>query len=69
MDLSFLSQLWQKLIVLEQEKEGQIKIACRHFEVAIFSYLADELKSGDIFVVSSFNYGENNYSLGLNVKI
>lgn len=58
LDLSFLSQQWQKLIVLEQEQEGKIKIARRHFEVAIFSYLADELKSGDIFVASSFNYND-----------
>ncbi len=56
LDLSFLSQQWQKLVIFNQVKET--KIVRRHFEVAIFSYLADELKSGDIAVSGSFNYSD-----------
>jgi TnpA family transposase len=55
-DLSFASQPWQKL-VLVQSKNGT-KVMRRHFEVCIFSYLAAELKSGDICVLNSEAYAD-----------
>lgn len=55
-DLSFASQQWQKL-VLVQSKAGT-KVMRRHFEVCIFSYLAAELKSGDICVLGSEAYAD-----------
>jgi hypothetical protein len=45
-DLSFASYEWQKFVVSGQKD----KISRRHFEVCVFSYLASELKSGDICV-------------------
>ena len=54
--LSFASQQWQKL-VLEMQK-NQTKMVRRHFEVCVFSYLAAELKSGDICVTGSEAYAD-----------
>ncbi|MEM9544133.1 MAG: Tn3 family transposase [Cyanobacteria bacterium P01_E01_bin.42] len=53
-DLSFASQEWQKLIITPQNQ----KIARRPFEVCIFSYLANELKSGDICVKGSSTFAD-----------
>jgi hypothetical protein len=50
-DLSFASQQWQKLVLFSSK--NVTKIIRRHFEVCIFSYLATELKSGDICILGS----------------
>jgi TnpA family transposase len=55
-DLSFASSQWQKLVLAQQG--NQIRIARRHLEVCVFSYLAAELKSGDICVIGSENYAD-----------
>jgi TnpA family transposase len=55
-DLSFASSQWQKLVLVQQG--NQIRIARRHLEVCVFSYLAAELKSGDICVIGSENYAD-----------
>ena len=56
LDLSFISQLWQKLVI--QEVEGQKLLVRRQLEICIFSYLATELKTGDVCVVGSENYAD-----------
>ncbi len=53
-DLSFASLEWQKFVLGPQKN----KISRRHFEVCVFSYLASELKSGDICVVGSQDYAD-----------
>jgi TnpA family transposase len=53
-DLSFASVEWQKFVVSGQKD----KISRRHFEVCVFSYLASELKSGDICVAGSQDYAD-----------
>ena len=59
LDLSFLSDAWRQLIY---RAEGDTVLVVRkHFEVAIFSYLAQELHAGDVFIedAESFsNYRE-----------
>lgn len=55
-DLSFASHQWQQM-VLVKDKNGT-KIMRRHFEVCVFSYLAAELKSGDIYVLGSEAYAD-----------
>lgn len=55
-DLSFASREWQKLV--KMTKSSTPKLARRHFEVCVFSYLAAELKSGDICVKGSSSYAD-----------
>ncbi len=55
-DLSFASVQWQNLIL--KKKGKQTKIVRRHFEVCVFSYLAAELKSGDVSVEGSSEYAD-----------
>jgi hypothetical protein len=52
--LSFASDEWQKLVLVKSN--NITKIMRRHFEVCVFSYLAAELKSGDICVLGSESY-------------
>jgi hypothetical protein len=55
-DLSFANARWQKLIINDRGK--QTLINRRHFEICVFSYLADELKSGDVCVIGSEEYAD-----------
>ncbi len=55
-DLSFASPQWQKLVLVRQGEK--IKLVRRHWEVCVFSYLAAELKSGDVCVIGSFDYAD-----------
>ncbi|WP_235965573.1 DUF4158 domain-containing protein [Micromonospora rubida] len=53
LDLSFTSENWRK-ILLDGRRPG--RIVRRHFEACVFSYLASELRSGDMAVVGSESY-------------
>lgn len=55
-DLSFASNQWQKLVMMPRGE--QTLLVRRHFEVCVFSYLANELKSGDICVEDSSAYAD-----------
>jgi TnpA family transposase len=55
-DLSFISQQWQKLVLVQSK--DVTKVMRRHFEICIFSYVAAELKSGDICVFNSEAYAD-----------
>ena len=55
-DLKFASVQWQRL-VLEQLEQPK-RMNRRHLEVCVFSYLAAELKSGDICVLGSGDYAD-----------
>ena len=55
-DISFASQQWQNLMIYKNE--SQTKFFRRHFEACIFSYLAFELKSGDICIKGSSEYAD-----------
>src|SRR3989442_15697909 len=54
LDLSFASEQWQRLIKARQGKTPML--ARKHLEACIFSYLAAELKSGDMAVERSEDY-------------
>ncbi|NER31505.1 MAG: Tn3 family transposase [Symploca sp. SIO1C4] len=55
-DLSFISDLWRKLVI--KEVDGKQVLVRRQLEICIFSYLAAELKTGDVCVVDSENYAD-----------
>lgn len=55
-DLSFASAQWQRLVF--GRVESPKKMIRRHFEVCVFSYLAVELRSGDICVLGSADYAD-----------
>jgi TnpA family transposase len=55
MDMSFTSEKWKNLIYTNSEKTS---ISRRHLEMAVFSALADELKSGDVFISGAENYAD-----------
>ncbi|MEG3845405.1 Tn3 family transposase [Microcoleus sp. herbarium19] len=55
-DLSFASYQWQRLILGRLEQPTQM--IRRHFEVCIFSYLATELRSGDVCIFGSADYAD-----------
>ena len=55
-DLSFASEQWQRTVLTRTDK-GQ-RIARRHFEVCVFSSLANALKSGDVAIRGSDAYAD-----------
>ena len=55
-ELNFISENWRKLVVLEQDEN--IVLVRRQLEVCLFSYLATELKTGDICVLGSEAYAD-----------
>ena len=60
-DISFLSQRWQQLIVHYHKGERQLNR--RHLEAAVFMAVASELKTGDVYVVDSEEYADNRQQL------
>ncbi|NHN33221.1 Tn3 family transposase [Paenibacillus agricola] len=54
--LSFASTQWRRTVTVKTE-EG-LFLSRRHFEVCVFSQLASELKTGDLFVTGSENYAD-----------
>jgi hypothetical protein len=52
-DLSFASEKWRR-IIFDARRPG--RMVRRHFEACVFSYLASELRSGDMAVVGSESY-------------
>jgi TnpA family transposase len=55
-DLSFASEQWQRTIVVK--KRRKIMFARRHFEVCVFTYLAAELRSGDLAIAGADTYAD-----------
>lgn len=56
LDLSFISERWRRLVV---EQRGEKQVLSRvHLEVCIFTYLAAELKTGDVSVAGSEQYAD-----------
>ncbi|MFK4149588.1 Tn3 family transposase [Streptomyces sp. NPDC004065] len=54
-DVSFATQNWQKAVV-DRTRPGQF--VRRHFEAMVFTYLAEELRTGDVAVAGSEEYGD-----------
>jgi TnpA family transposase len=55
-NISFLSQRWQQLII--HYHKGKRQLNRRHLEAAVFMTLASELKTGDVYVVHSEDYAD-----------
>ena len=53
LDLSFASEPWQRLI---RPREHPGRLVRRHFEACVFTYLAQELRTGDVAVRGSEAY-------------
>ncbi|AUB35300.1 Transposase, TnpA family (plasmid) [Nostoc flagelliforme CCNUN1] len=60
-NLDFASPQWQKLVLTQNGEHSQI--IRRHLEVCVFSYLAAELRSGDICVHGSEDYADHREQL------
>lgn len=56
-DLTFTTNLWRKTLI-HRDDNGEERIHRRHFEVCVFSTLANELKSGDVAVGGAENYAD-----------
>jgi hypothetical protein len=54
-DISFATQNWQKAVV-DKTRPGQF--VRRHFEAMVFTYLAEELRTGNVAVVGSEEYAD-----------
>ncbi|SFP68381.1 Tn3 family transposase [Salibacterium halotolerans] len=55
-DLSFATEQWKRTMRVKQS--GEWKLHRRHLEVCVFSYIAQELKTGDICVQGSEAYAD-----------
>src|SRR5258708_5739534 len=54
--MSFASAQWKRTVTVNLEDE--LFFSRRHFEVCVFSQLASELKTGDLFVTGSESYAD-----------
>ncbi|WP_436779838.1 hypothetical protein [Streptomyces sp. URMC 126] len=54
-DISFATQNWRK-VVLDKTRPGQF--VRKHFEAMVFTYLAEELRCGDVAVAGSEEYAD-----------
>jgi TnpA family transposase len=50
LDLSFASEQWQRLV---RGRDDKGRLARRHFEACVFTYLSDALRTGDVAVKGS----------------
>lgn len=55
-DIYFVNEKWQKLV--KCKVEGKEVFSRRYFEMCIFSYIASDFKTGDIYVEDSEEYAD-----------
>ena len=55
-DLSFASEQWQRTIIVKKRRKTML--VRRHFEVCVFTYLAAELRSGDVAIAGADTYAD-----------
>src|SRR5258708_22788874 len=55
-DLRYASKKWQRTVLVK--RKGKMWFGRHHLETCVFSYLADELKSGDICVQGSEEFSD-----------
>jgi hypothetical protein len=59
LDLGFASEQWQRtLVVRAGEPGGALVVDRRHFEVCVFTHLAQELRSGDVAIQGADSYAD-----------
>ncbi len=52
-DIDFVTEAWREILVVRDRPGRMVR---RHLEVCVFSYLASELRSGDIAVVGADSF-------------
>ncbi|MDQ2810199.1 MAG: transposase, partial [Chloroflexota bacterium] len=59
-DLSFASDAWQRLVLVRRRvrQRRKVQIVRRQLEVCVFTYLAHELKTGDLCVAGAEQYAD-----------
>ena len=55
-DLSFTTKLWRKLII--KKEKGRKVLNRKHLELCVLSHVANDLRSGDLFVVGADFYAD-----------
>ncbi|MGL5085341.1 MAG: transposase, partial [Clostridium sp.] len=55
-DLSFANKKWQKIVICKVD--GKEVFSRRYFELCVFSYIASDFKTGDIYVDNSDEYAD-----------
>jgi phosphoglycerate dehydrogenase-like enzyme len=66
-DLPFASKKWQRTVLVR--RKGKTWFARHHLETCVFSYLAEELKSGDLCVAGSEQFTPNRSLAGMTATI
>lgn len=61
LDIDFVSQAWRKLILDKDEPDDRFDR--RLLEIAIFSYVATELQTSDLYIEDSEEYGDLRHNL------
>jgi len=56
--LDFVSDLWRRAVLVTKDKDGDVRLARRPFELCVLSYVAAELKNGDLYVQGSEEYAD-----------
>ncbi len=56
LDLDWIPEKWQKMVILHDKHTTQVNR--RYFELCVFTQVAQDLKSGDLYVVSSDHYAD-----------
>lgn len=56
-DMSFANERWRR-VVSHRTEDGSVRLHRRHFEVCVFSSLANELRSGDLAIDGSEEYAD-----------
>ncbi|MCP4651854.1 MAG: Tn3 family transposase, partial [Candidatus Omnitrophica bacterium] len=55
-DLSFTTKLWRKLII--KKEKGKKVLNHKYLELCVLSHVANDLRSGDLFVVGADFYAD-----------
>jgi hypothetical protein len=58
LELSFATELWQKNIRIRKSGKHIYRVSHRMLEICVFSYLAFELKTGDMYVEGAQDYAD-----------
>lgn len=56
-NISFVNEKWQKLIKYNDENNNTV-FSRKYFEMCIFSYIASQLKTGDLYIEPSQEYAD-----------
>jgi TnpA family transposase len=58
LDLRWIPERWQKMALRRDKRTGMSLLNRRYFELCVFTQVAQELKSGDLFIAGSEHYAD-----------